>query len=90
MIISILGVVAEMERKLIKERQLEGIAIAKLQNKYLGRKPGSKEDSLTFLSKPKNRKAIQLLKKGYKLTEVSSIAGVSLNTVIKVKKLMLN
>jgi DNA invertase Pin-like site-specific DNA recombinase len=67
---------------------LEGIAIAKLQNKYLGRKPGTKEDSLTFLSKPKNRKAIQLLKKGYKLTEVSSIAGVSLNTVIKVKKLM--
>jgi DNA invertase Pin-like site-specific DNA recombinase len=82
--------VAEMERKLIKERQLEGIAIAKLQNKYLGRKPGSKEDSLTFLSKPKNRKAITLLKKGYKLTEVSSIAGVSLNTVLKVKKLMLN
>ena len=90
MIISILGVVAEMERKLIKERQLEGIAIAKLQNKYLGRKPGSREDPLTFLSKPKNRKAITLLKKGYKLTEVSSIAGVSLNTVLKVKKLMLN
>ena len=90
MIISILGVVAEMERKLIKERQLEGIAIAKLQKKYLGRKPGTKEDSLSFLSKPKNRKAIQLLKKGYKMSEVSSLAGISINTVTKVKKLMLN
>ena len=29
MVISILGVVAEMERKMIRERQLEGIAIAK-------------------------------------------------------------
>jgi DNA invertase Pin-like site-specific DNA recombinase len=69
---------------------LEGITIAKLQKKYLGRKPGTKEDSLSFLSKPKNRKAIQLLKKGYKMTEVSSLAGISINTVTKVKKLMLN
>ena len=44
MIIHILGVGAEMERKLIKEGQLEGIAIAKLQNTDLGRKPGTKED----------------------------------------------
>jgi DNA invertase Pin-like site-specific DNA recombinase len=44
MIIPILGVGAEMERKLIKEGQLEGIAIAKLQNTDLGRKPGTKED----------------------------------------------
>ena len=40
MIISILGVVAEMERKLSKERQREGIELAKLDpTKYLGRKP---------------------------------------------------
>jgi DNA invertase Pin-like site-specific DNA recombinase len=42
--ISILGVVAEMERKLSKERQREGIELAKLDpTKYLGRKPGSNE-----------------------------------------------
>lgn len=88
MIISILGVVAEMEKKLIKERQMEGIALAKLQKKFTGRKSGTFEDPLTFLSKPKNKKALQLLKRGYKMREVSSIAGISVNTVTKVKKLM--
>lgn len=88
MIISILGVVAEMEKKLIKERQMEGIALAKLQKKFTGRKSGTFEDPLTFLSKPKNKKALQLLKRGYKMREVASIAGISVNTVTKVKKLM--
>lgn len=67
MIISILGVVAEMERKLSKERQREGIELAKLDpTKYLGRKPGSNEDPIKFLSKPQNKKALDLLRKGYK------------------------
>jgi DNA invertase Pin-like site-specific DNA recombinase len=34
MIISILGIVAEMERKQIKERQREGIELAKLRGVY--------------------------------------------------------
>ena len=55
MVISILGVVAEMERKLIRERQREGIELAKLKNKFLGRKKGTTEDRLTFLSKRRNR-----------------------------------
>lgn len=89
MMISILGVVAEMERKLILERQKEGIAIAKLKgNIYLGRKPNSKEDPLRFLSKPRNKKAMDLLKKGYKAREVARIVEISPNTVTKVKKLM--
>ncbi len=53
MIISILGIVAEMERKQIKERQKEGIELAKLRGVYKGRVHGSKEDLRTFLSKPK-------------------------------------
>jgi len=88
MMISILGVVAEMERKLILERQLEGIAIAKMKNIYTGRKKGTKEDPLKFLSKPKNKKALELLKKGYKSIEVSRITNLNVNTITKVKKLM--
>lgn len=87
MMISILGVVAEMERKLIRERQLEGIELAKLRNVYTGRKKGTKEDVLKFLSKPKNRKALELLNKGYKGTEVARIVGLNVNTVTKIKKL---
>lgn len=87
MMIAILGTVGEMERNQIKERQAEGIKIAKLQGKYLGRKVGSDEDSLMFLSKPKNKKAIEYLKKGYKAIEVAKITNLSLNTLTKIKKL---
>lgn len=38
LLLSMLGAVAEFERSLIKERQLEGIAIAKTKGVYKGRK----------------------------------------------------
>lgn len=88
LIISILGTVSEMERKQMRERQIQGIAIAKAKGVYKGRKKGSKEDILTFLNKPKNKKALKLLKQNYKNVEVSRIVGLHLNTVTKIKKLM--
>jgi hypothetical protein len=87
MIISILGIVGEMERNQIKERQIEGIRIAKLKGVYYGRKKGSKEDVFHFLNKPKNRKTLEYLKKGYKAIEIAKIVGVNINTITKVKKL---
>jgi DNA invertase Pin-like site-specific DNA recombinase len=72
--ISILGTVGEMERNQIRERQLDGIRIAKL-------------NALAFLSKEKNKKVLELLKKGYKGVEVSKIVGININTITKVKKL---
>ena len=86
MIISILGTLAEMEKKISRERQLEGIAIAKLNNKYTGRAKGSNEDVLKFLSKPKNSKALDYIKKGYKNIEVAKIVGVHFNTITKIRK----
>ena len=88
MIISILGIVAEMERKQIKERQKEGIELAKLRGVYKGRVNGSKEDLRTFLSKPKVAKTIELLKKGYKASEISRIVRIHVNTITKVKKMV--
>lgn len=87
MVISILGVVAEMERKMIRERQLEGIAIAKANGVYKGRNKGTKESVLKFLNKDKNKKALELLKKGYKNIEVAKIIGLNPNTITKIKKL---
>ena len=86
MIISILGTLAEMEKKISRERQLEGIAIARLNNKYTGRAKGSNEDTLKFLSKPKNSKALEYIKKGYKNVEVAKIVGVHFNTISKIRK----
>jgi DNA invertase Pin-like site-specific DNA recombinase len=88
MMISILGVVSEMEREQIRERQREGIELGKLRGVYKGRLKGTQEDILSFLSKPKNKKVIELLNKGYKGVEVSQIVGVSQNTVCKVRKLL--
>lgn len=88
MTISILGVVAQMERIQLLERQREGIEIAKAKGKYLGRRIGSREDNLQFLSKPKNKKALEYLKKGdLSNLEISKLAGVHINTVTKIKKI---
>jgi DNA invertase Pin-like site-specific DNA recombinase len=89
MIISILGIVAEMERKQIKERQREGIELAKIRGVYKGRVNGSKEDIRKFLSKPKVAKTIEYLKKGYKASEISRIVGIHVNTITKVKKMLI-
>ena len=87
LMISILGTVGEMERSQIKERQLEGVRIAKLKGVYKGRVEGTTEDVHTFLDKPKNRKALEYIKKGYKLTEAAKLVGIHINTVTKIKKL---
>lgn len=87
LIISILGIVGEMERTQIKERQLEGVRIAKLKGVYKGRKPGSNENVLEFLEKPQNKKVLDYLKKGYKCKEAAQLSGVHINTVTKIKKL---
>lgn len=76
-----------MERSQIKERQREGIKIAKLKGVYLGRKEGSKEDTLRFLSKPQNKKALDYLKKGFKCVEVAKLTDLNINTITKIKKI---
>ena len=88
MMISILGIVGEMEKAQIKERQLEGIRIAKLKGVYTGRKAGSNESIIDFLSKEKNKKAFDYLKKGYRVGEVAKITDLHINTVSKIKKLV--
>ena len=40
-VLTIIGAIAELDRKTIKERTAEGIAIAKSQGKYKGRKKGA-------------------------------------------------
>lgn len=86
--ISILSMVSDLERRLLLERQREGIELAKLQNRYTGRKKDSREDPLQFLSKPKNKKAVELLKKNYKKVEVARITGLHVNTITKISKIM--
>lgn len=87
LMISILGTVAEMNRVQIRENQMSGIRTAKLKGIYKGRKAGSKEDTLKFLSKPKNKKALELLKMGVKAVDAAKAADVHINTITKIKRL---
>jgi DNA-binding Xre family transcriptional regulator len=45
------------------------------------------KDTLKFLSKPKNVKALELLKKNYKGSEVAKIVGLSQTTLVKIKRI---
>ena len=49
LLLTMLGAVAEFERSLIRERQREGIAIAKTKGIYKGRKPSLDEVQITAL-----------------------------------------
>ncbi len=51
LLLSMLGAVAEFERSIILERQREGIAIAKVEGKYKGRKPSLTSDRIEDLRK---------------------------------------
>ena len=88
MVIPMLGVVAQMERNAIMERTRKGIEIAKMEGKYTGRQKGTIEDVKYFLSKPKNKKALEYLKKGVKAVEIAKKVGISINTITKIKKLI--
>lgn len=87
LMISILSTMATFEKNMIKERQLEGIAIAKTKGVYAGRMVGSKESIDKFISKPKNVKIAEYIEKGYKHQEISKILNCSFGTISKVKKL---
>ena len=58
-----------------------------MKGTYKGRATGSKEDTLQFLAKDKNQKALQYLKQGFKGVKVSKLTGVHINPITKIKKL---
>lgn len=75
LIASLLFGIAEMELQHIKERQAVGIAVAKEQGKYQGRKPG------THKSNP--QRAQQLHAKGFKAKEIAQALKVSERTIFR-------
>ena len=86
LVISVMGSIAEMERNRIKERQAEGIAIARADGKFKGRKVGSVQTNNRLLER--HPIVVQKLKKGLSVREIASITGKSTTTIMKVKKLI--
>ena len=73
LLLSMLGAVAEFERSIILERQREGIAIAKGEGKYKGRKPSLTEERIIELQRRAGA--------GEKKTALAREFGISRETV---------
>lgn len=75
LLLSIMGAFAEFERALIKERQMEGIKIAKAEGAYKGRKLALNNEQAAEL---KNR-----AERGEKITKIAKDYRISRYTVYK-------
>ena len=75
LLLSIMGAFAEFERSLIRERQLEGIALAKQKGKYKGRKPLLNEEQIQTMK--------QMLLSGEKKTNIARQFSISRETLYK-------
>lgn len=71
---------AESERKRIKERQRQGIELAKKRGRYKGRKPLYTQDD------PKLVHAFGLLDQGYTYSEIEDITGINRRTFQRYRK----
>lgn len=88
LMISILSTMSDFERKMIRERQREGIERRKLEGGYRGRKIGTTESREKFLNKPKTKMIIKDLDNGYTTQEISQRCRCSYSTIDKVRKTM--
>ena len=77
LIMSIMGAVAEFERSLIRERQREGILLAKARGVYKGRKP---------IDPDKMQEARKLIDEGFTKTKVCEKLQISRQTLYKYLK----
>lgn len=87
LMVGILGTLAEFERERMKERRMEGIAIAKERDAFKGNgRPKNTEESVSdFMQKAKSKKIVKCLKQNRSLRETAAICGCSLGLVQKVK-----
>lgn len=85
---SVLSVISEQTRNNILEAQKKGIAVARAQNKYKGRKIGSLVPRSTYLVK--NAETVKIIKKhpSLSLRELAKLSGVSHVKIKKIKAML--
>jgi DNA invertase Pin-like site-specific DNA recombinase len=75
LMITMLAAIAEFERGLLLERQREGVAKAKLDGKYRGRKP---------TARAKATEVVRLDAEGLQRTEIARRTGIGIASVYRV------
>jgi DNA invertase Pin-like site-specific DNA recombinase len=86
MLLQMLSIGAEMENSQRKIRQHEGIQLAKIMQKYNGRRIGARTSPSALLDKYQNISDM-LDKSELSLRRIASITGYSINTVRKIKQI---
>lgn len=77
LMLNLLGSIAEFERELMLERQLEGIAAAKADGKYKGRAPTAQREAETIIRMKDEKKSV---------AEIMSATGASRSSVFSILK----
>ena len=86
LMISILSTLSKYERDQIRERQMEGILIRKEKGLYWGRRINTRDTPTQLLKKPKSKKILEYIDKGYTYENISKIIPCSRTTIVKVKR----
>ena len=82
----ILSILSQYEKSTIRERQMEGIRIRKERGLYRGRRINTSDTPTQLLKKPKSKKILEYIDKGYTYEDISKIIPCSRTTIVKVKK----
>jgi DNA invertase Pin-like site-specific DNA recombinase len=82
----ILSILSQYERDQIRERIMEGVRIRKEKGLYRGRRINTRDTPTQLLKKPKSKKILDYIDKGYTYDDISKIIPCSRTTIVKVKK----
>lgn len=86
LLLGILSSLSLYEKSIHRERQIEGIRIRKEKGLYGGRRINTRDTPTQLLKKPRSKKILEYLDKGYTYKEISKIVPCSRTTIVKVKK----
>jgi DNA invertase Pin-like site-specific DNA recombinase len=75
LVVNLIGAIAQFERKMMLERQREGIAKAKSEGKYKGRKP---------TAKAKSDEVLRLKSEGVSATQIAKELGIGRASVYRI------
>ncbi|MEX6324104.1 recombinase family protein [Providencia hangzhouensis] len=75
LMLTMIGAIATFEREIMLERQAEGIALAKQQGKYIGRKATARE---------KSQQIIELVELGLSKPDISRQLGIGITSIYRI------
>ncbi|MBO0450324.1 recombinase family protein [Enterococcus sp. MJM12] len=85
LIIELFKYTAENERKQIRERQRQGIELAKEKGKYKGRPLAYSADSTDKQKRVTYEKIVEMLEKDVPITQISKELDVARNTIYRIR-----